>query len=813
MMRGYQLKGVDQVALCCYFDRVAQTLTLGESHFGLRPAAKRHTGPEALALACYGVEIRLVDETGLGLCQRLREALPPEFTAPVKPTTVAVAYRVTTVSPPGQSESSEFVIRCDDMAVFATSVDEELFWWLWRDIDQVVARRAPRLLFVHAAVVGWRGVGIVIPGRGTIGKSRLCTELVRCGAVYYSDAFAVLDEQGLLHPYRGMIGRSIEGINQNMRLLREEETAEPLPIGLIVSGAYDADTLWQPAVVRGPHTALTLVDSTVLPREQAAHLPQIVAKAAADAVGLRGARSEAKQVAAMLLDIVDDALVSRALGAAGFNPEGLADDLARIALRRLRSPERRGAPTPRRLIATSYIKKPDLLPPADQQRLQDLLAVEGDRACQAGKLPGELSDALWALIEPWLRALQPLVEKQLEFAWFTPGEVEWQIAAHGRGRASAPRAYAGDSRVSGRCITCVYFFHRLPTRFSGGELRLYDSWLTPAGSAPAGTATTFAPIDNSLLIFPGDALYEIRPVDPAADALADGCFTLTVCYREAAQPAQNNGLPAHADGVGARAALPSPVSQRRTARSAHDRDLVAVVVPVHRFPLSETDQMAIRHLRAHLGQFDRYMIGPPLPPPEFADFARPPSAANEFVDRDTYNTLLMTERFYRAFEQYEYILIYQLDCLVFSNALEEWCRKGFDYIGAPWFERWHDFRTEQADYPHDIVDGFGSVGNGGFSLRKVSAALDVLTSRKRPQYETLARQLLCAPHLHEDIFWSFDAPQLLDEFRVPTPREALRFAFETQPRYCYRENGNRLPFGCHGWYTFDRAFWEPFLLT
>ena len=42
----------------------------------------------------------------------------------------------------------------------------------------------------------------------------------------------------------------------------------------------------------------------------------------------------------------------------------------------------------------------------------------------------------------------------------------------------------------------------------------------------------------------------------------------------------------------------------------------------------------------------------------------------------------MKEKFYRAFADYEYILIYQLDCLVFASSLEEWCGKGWDYVGS-----------------------------------------------------------------------------------------------------------------------------------
>ena len=62
---------------------------------------------EELVLGCYGVEVRLVDAAGLGLCRRLREELPPEFVeagppappapAPAPPASAgaAVAYAVT----------------------------------------------------------------------------------------------------------------------------------------------------------------------------------------------------------------------------------------------------------------------------------------------------------------------------------------------------------------------------------------------------------------------------------------------------------------------------------------------------------------------------------------------------------------------------------------------------------------------------------------------------------------------------------------------------------------------------------------------
>ena len=58
-----------------------------------------------------------------------------------------------------------------------------------------------RRVFVHAGVVGWKNRAILIPGKSFAGKTSLVAELVKAGATYYSDEFAVLDFQGLVHPY------------------------------------------------------------------------------------------------------------------------------------------------------------------------------------------------------------------------------------------------------------------------------------------------------------------------------------------------------------------------------------------------------------------------------------------------------------------------------------------------------------------------------------------------------------------------------------------------------------------------------------
>ncbi|MDX6558208.1 MAG: hypothetical protein QOF72_1257, partial [Blastocatellia bacterium] len=60
-------------------------------------------------------------------------------------------------------------------------------------VQLTVAEYAPRRIFVHAGVVGWNDRAILIPGLSHSGKTTLVDQLIRAGATYYSDEYAVID--------------------------------------------------------------------------------------------------------------------------------------------------------------------------------------------------------------------------------------------------------------------------------------------------------------------------------------------------------------------------------------------------------------------------------------------------------------------------------------------------------------------------------------------------------------------------------------------------------------------------------------------
>jgi hypothetical protein len=259
---------------------------------------------------------------------------------------------------------------------------------------------------------------------------------------------------------------------------------------------------------------------------------------------------------------------------------------------------------------------------------------------------------------------------------------------------------------------------------------------------------------------------------------------------------------------------------------------IAVALPVYQPDLAPHEDVALALARKHLADYDCYLVHPIGLTFNYdtSGFRRMALSPRHFRSLDSYNRMLMRPQFWRRFADYDHVLIYQLDCLIFGGDLERWTR--YSYVGAPWLRRGAAFRPK-------------AVGNGGFSLRSVRDSLAVLSSDRarlfprhhgswlylrRSKYVVrwFARMLAArcrawrdgrpvGYHLarrfdeNEDAFWSYFAPQLSDAYRLPAPREALGFAFESKPRLAYEANGHRLPLGCHAWYKFDAEFWSPFV--
>lgn len=125
-----------------------------------------------------------------------------------------------------------------------------------------------------------------------------------------------------------------------------------------------------------------------------------------------------------------------------------------------------------------------------------------------------------------IRGVLPKVLDQLGVESFPMTHVEAQITASNDGDFFAEHSDDSQETIASRRITFVYFFHREPTQFEGGELRLYDSRRLAEQQIKAGSYQGITPRQNQIVFFPCSLLHEITPVKCPSRAFADSRFTL-----------------------------------------------------------------------------------------------------------------------------------------------------------------------------------------------------------------------------------------------------------------------------------------------
>lgn len=196
-----------------------------------------------------------------------------------------------------------------------------------------------------------------------------------------------------------------------------------------------------------------------------------------------------------------------------------------------------------------------------------------------------------------------------------------------------------------------------------------------------------------------------------------------------------------------------------------------------------------------------------------------------FLSITSYNKLLCHPAFYKRFINFKYLLLYQLDAWVFRDELTDWCKAGFDYIGAPWFSGYNNATA---------ASEFLGVGNGGFSLRNIKSHIKALqtfsyiiapgyllwtffrSEKSAASFKNLLLALTIQNNTYylfnnynnnEDIFWGTIAGKKFDWFKLPDMETAAMFSMETNASLLYKQAGNKLPFGCHAWEKYEPEFW------
>ncbi len=128
------------------------------------------------------------------------------------------------------------------------------------------------------------------------------------------------------------------------------------------------------------------------------------------------------------------------------------------------------------------------------------------------------------LIGGRITAYLPHILGKLGRGLFEVSALESQITASNDGDFFHTHSDNGQRPLATRELTFVYFFHREPKPFTGGELRIYAS-TTPDQEHIAPYASII-PQQNRIVLFPSCLMHEVMPIQCASRAFADSRFTL-----------------------------------------------------------------------------------------------------------------------------------------------------------------------------------------------------------------------------------------------------------------------------------------------
>jgi hypothetical protein len=263
---------------------------------------------EGIGVSAFGVHIG-VRVSAAGMLPQVLPLLPPGCKKSRR-TTVQRLYSLV-VAEGGQRAGVRRmqILYADSLRIARDTELDQVLAALETDLHRYIAEASPNMTFLHAGVVGWQGRAILLPGHSLSGKTTLVREMLRLGATYYSDEFAVVDDSGNVHPFTRPLG-----IREDATYSQTKYTAEtlgaisgvkPLPLGVVAICKYKAGARWKPASLSNGHGALELMGNSIAVRNRPRHTLQRIQKLVRGAVFVKGTRGEAPESAASILNLLN----------------------------------------------------------------------------------------------------------------------------------------------------------------------------------------------------------------------------------------------------------------------------------------------------------------------------------------------------------------------------------------------------------------------------------------------------------------------------------------------------------------------------
>lgn len=177
-------------------------------------------------------------------------------------------------------------------------------------IRLLVASHSKEFVFLHAGVVAWKGKCILFPADSHEGKTTLVAALISRGAVYYSDDYAIIDSDGLVHPFPRKLSirdRDRPGKWRDVKAESFEAATgrEPIPIGTVFLTRFSAKARWKPRKLSTGLGIMEIIPFNISMQKNPENSLTTIRKAIQGAIILKSHRPDVEFCVNEILEIVD----------------------------------------------------------------------------------------------------------------------------------------------------------------------------------------------------------------------------------------------------------------------------------------------------------------------------------------------------------------------------------------------------------------------------------------------------------------------------------------------------------------------------
>lgn len=255
---------------------------------------------------CFGVKIS-VSSNRTKLLERIKKEMP--YILPIKWTEIPVEKAEHHFQFLKDYKTSKFSALKDDETIVANGDFTRSLDLLISRIRLTIAEFAEQIIFLHAGVIGWQNRAVIIPGKSFAGKTTLVAAFAKMGCEYFSDEYAMIDKDGLVHPFpkrlsiRGIVDDYTQ-VDFDVEKLGGKRAQEPFPVGCVLVAEYKKERKTKPKlkeITLGEGVMASIANSISI-RQNPKFVIEVLNKALQNSVVLKTERGEAAAFVEIFFD-------------------------------------------------------------------------------------------------------------------------------------------------------------------------------------------------------------------------------------------------------------------------------------------------------------------------------------------------------------------------------------------------------------------------------------------------------------------------------------------------------------------------------